>query len=403
MSVLGKCRVRTARANGRRSLVPVLLAAALASGCDVPFEPYEENTVGPFSIFGYLDLRADTQWIRVTPIRQDLLPDPAPIDAVVTLEHLGSGHVVTLRDSLFTFADPRLNTVGYAHNFWTTEPLEPEATYRLTAVRSDGSATTALVELPAEFEVSLAFLEQIPDRPGIWLPRLAVVPNEHRLYTNVIYTAFDPTVDRDADPVTVRLHPATTGPGTSGFILPGVHAFDGEDMRPLSDMGRREVLIAMVGSDWPYEPGLSASDVAIPGLIPTTVENGVGSVLGVATWTIPLPTCESLEPRPDGSPPCRRTVFDASSASITGKVARDPCGDPRDLPAVRLTERFADGGAVVWHWKTDWRGAYHFQGLRPGSNLRLEFGNPSAGAMGIPPLGPGERYVAPDFTVSSGC
>lgn len=145
-------------------LAPVLLTVTLAAGCDVPFDPFEENTIGPFSVFGYLDVAADTQWVRVMPIRQDLLADSAPIDAVVTLEHLGSGRVVTLRDSLFGFTNLGLDEVGYAHNFWTTEPIEPEAAYRLAAVRSDGATTTAVVEIPS-FEMTLRFFPT--DRPGV--------------------------------------------------------------------------------------------------------------------------------------------------------------------------------------------------------------------------------------------
>jgi hypothetical protein len=88
-------------------------------------EPFAENAVGPFAIFGYLDLRADTQWVRLMPIRRNLIPTPDPIDAIVTLEHLGTGRVVMLRDSLFAFTDGKSGGVGYAHNFWTTGRSAP--------------------------------------------------------------------------------------------------------------------------------------------------------------------------------------------------------------------------------------------------------------------------------------
>jgi hypothetical protein len=309
--------------------------------------------------------------------------------------------VVTLRDSLFTFADPRLNTVGYAHNFWTTEPLQAEATYRLRMERSDGAATTALVEMPTEPEVSLRFFE-ITDFPGIFLPRQIFVPMEHLLYTELRYTVADTSLGRGGEDVVLRQQPSTTGSGTWGYTLPGLEGFDGQDIPPFRDVGRREVRIALAGSDWPYEPGLPEVAVAIPGVIPTTVENGVGSVVGVATLAIPLPLCELLEARPDGGDACS-AVFDASSATIAGNVARAPCSDPMRLAAVRLTERFADGGAVVWQWRGDWRGAYHFKGLRPGSDLLLEFSDPSARAIPIPALSPGGRYMAPEVTVAIGC
>lgn len=402
MSVLGGGRGRGGagrppRAKRPRRLVTALLAATLATGCEAPFDPFQENAAGPFSVYGYLDLKADTQWIRVMPVRQDLVPDSAPIDAVVTLEHLGSGRVVTLRDSLFTYRDPGLDGVAYAHNFWTTEPIEPEATYRLVAMRSDGAATTALVEMPPDLVVSLVFW-QIPRNLEVWRPRQFVVQGEHLLYADVIYTVWDTSVDRAGPPLPVRQDPVTVDPGRWGFVVPP----DPLDMPPFTEVGRREVQIAVAGSDWPYEHGLSATDLTIPGAIPSTVENGVGSLVGVATWRIPLPLCVPIETDPDGSPDCD-TEFDASSASIVGKVTGDPCSDPMRLPTLRLTERYADGGAVVWEWKPDWGGTYRFEGLRPGADLRLEVVGHPAQALDIPPLGPGERYVAPDVTLFGGC
>jgi hypothetical protein len=386
-----------------RWLVAILLAAMLAAGCDHPFDPFEEDAAGPFSIFGYLDVNADVQWIRVMPIRQNLLAEPAPIDAVVTLEHLGSGRVVTLRDSLFGFADPRLGGVGYVHNFWTTERLEPEATYRLTAVRSDGAATTALIEMPPELVLTLLFWE-IPEVPGVWEPRQLFVEGEHHLYTDILYTVWDTGVEpeRPGEPVAVRQMPLITDPGRWGFAVPGTGPFQTLDMPPFTDKLRREAQIAVAGSDWPYGPGLPATDIVIPGNIPTTVENGVGFVAGVATWTIPLPLCLPLEARPDVNDSCA-TVFDGRSASIAGSVTGDPCGAPAHLPTVRLTERYPGGGAVVWEWKTDWDGAYRFDGIEPGSDLLLEFGDPPDGAIQLRALGPGERYIAPHVTIPSSC
>ncbi len=40
------------------------------SGCNRSFEPFKENNTYYFSIYGYLDVSADTQWVRVSPARQ---------------------------------------------------------------------------------------------------------------------------------------------------------------------------------------------------------------------------------------------------------------------------------------------------------------------------------------------
>ncbi|MGK7311856.1 MAG: hypothetical protein ACN0LA_06405 [Candidatus Longimicrobiales bacterium M2_2A_002] len=355
--------------------------------------------MGPFSVYGYLDLSADTQWIRVTPIRQNIRPDSAAIDAVVTLEHVGSGRIVTLRDSLFRFADPDVaGSSAWVHNFWTTEPLEPEATYRLRVARSDGAATTAVVEMPGEPRLTLRFFSN-PETP-FRLPRQLVVETEHFLYTDVAYTVWNGNTERGDDPVVLRWAPAFADPGRWGFVLPGIGFGQTLDMPPYTDMLRREARVATAGTDWPYDADLSDSDLSIPGLVPTTVENGVGQVRGVSTWRIPLVFCEILEPRPDGAG-CT-TELHRPSATVVGTVVDDPCAGPRHLPAVRLTQQFPAGGAVVWNWTADWDGSYRFIGIEPGADLLLGFEDAGT-TIPIPSLEPGERYVAPEVVVPSTC
>lgn len=383
-------------ARSRWTLVAVLLAGALAAGCDYPFEPFQENTAGPFSIYGYLDLGAETQWVRVTPIRQELVPGPGPIDAVVTLEHVESGRVVTLRDSLFTYSDPGLGSVGYAHNFWTTEPLEPGATYRLRAVRSDGAETSAVVEMPAALRLAVGYTG-LPDE-GFRLPGEVRVEAEGLLYADVVYTVWDAQPPRPGDPVAVRQPVATPEPGTWRIRVP-IDTLPGSDTR---DMRRLEARFAAAPPDWPFEPGVSAAEVAIPGRAPSNVENGVGFLGGVVTRTTPLPRCSPIEARPDGRQECDYGI-DPGSASIVGTVARQPCSVAMALATVRLTQRFAAGGAVVFEWEAGWQGEYRFDGLEPGADLFLEFRDNPEAAMALPALEPGEEYVAPEVPVFIGC
>jgi hypothetical protein len=386
-----------------RWLAAVLVAAALAAGCDdAPFEPFAENAVGPFAIFGYLDLRADTQWVRVMPIRQNLLTAPDPIDAIVTLEHLGTGRVVTLRDSLFGFTDRELGGVGYAHNFWTTEPVEPEATYRLVATRSDGAATTATVETPRQTAASLRFVEEFYGE--YWRPVRLFVDGDHLLYAELRVSVWNTTGDGWPEPPhSARLTPGVTSPPARWqFQIPSYRFNWSRWIAPLDSVGRMEAHVVLSRDDWPFDPGLSPTEAAVPGNLPTTVENGVGFLLGVEKWRIPLPRCDPMEARHDGRDSCMMVV-DAASTSIVGRVVRDPCRAQRYLPDVRLTERYASGGVAVWTFKPDWGGHYHFMGIEPGSELTLEFEGHPAGRIRIGPLAPGERYRAPPVTIPSSC
>jgi hypothetical protein len=383
---------------GWSRFVAALLASALAAACDHPFQPFEESTDAPFSIFGYLDLKADTQWVRVMPARQHLLLDPEPIDAVVTLEHLGSGDMVTLNDSLFSFEDRRLEGVAYAYNFWTTERLEPGATYRLRAVRSDGAASTAVVVMPPELEFSF-----LSDPRILHDAALLEVRAEHVMFVEVVYAMSYAVSGLPAPPIVIRSQhwnfptddPGTQSIGVRGDTLPPWQR------QGLIDERRQEIRLTVGRSDWPYHPGLSDLEVTLPGKMPSNVENGVGFVGGVATWTFPFHTCHVLAERADRKHACALN-FNAESGFIGGRVIQEPCGAPHVLEEIRLTEKFAGGGAVVRTWKTGWNGEYRFEGIEPGADLVLEL-NPAAPAVHLPRLGPGERYIVPEIPVPGGC
>lgn len=109
-----------------------LLATLIAcfTSCDTTFEPMQENNQYHFSVYGYLDVSADTQWVRVTPIRDQLRPTGEPLDATVTLENLSSGETMVMNDSLIQILG---ETVPVA---WTTEKIEPDTPYRFR-VESD--------------------------------------------------------------------------------------------------------------------------------------------------------------------------------------------------------------------------------------------------------------------------
>jgi hypothetical protein len=380
-----------ARRTGR--FLAVVLASALLIGCEDPFEPFQPDQGAPFSMFGYLDLKADTQWIRVMPIRQNLLLAPEPIDAVVTLEDLGSGRTITLNDSLFRFPGARLDGVASAYNFWTAEPLQPGASYSLRAVRSDGASTSARVVMPADF--SFTYMNDRRIGPDYTLLHVRA---DHVLFVDVIY-AMATLTGSPTEPVVLRERwtEPTGVPGTHGF---GITASPLE--RPgLVDARRQEIRVAVGRPDWPFHPGLSDLEVALPGTMPSNVENGVGFVGGVATWTIPFHRCAVVVASPDRGQYC--TIhFVAESASIAGRVIREPCGDPHAMADIRLSESYAGGGTVIRSWKTDWDGRYRFEGIEPGAELVLDLG-PGTSPVPLPRSAPGERFIVSEISVPVGC
>jgi hypothetical protein len=167
----------------------------------------------------------------------------------------------------------------------------------------------------------------------------------------------------------------------------------------LRDARRQEIHLAVATADWPFDPEMSDVAVSLPGTMPSNVDNGLGYVGGVATWTIPFHRCVTVTAEPDGEPYCR-TTFNARSASVAGRLMA--CGAPSALTVVYLTERFADGRAATRRWRSGWDGAYRFEGIEPGAELALGLA-PDSPVVQVAPLAPGERRGMEDIVVPGDC
>lgn len=119
-----------------------LCAFLLMAGCDDSFQPLQKNDKYYFSIYGYLDAASDTQWVRVSPARQDINEPPDPTGIKVTLEHIQSGETVLMNDSL-------ISSKGFL-NYWTTMNIEHEQTYRIAVEGANGKASQVSVTTPPE-------------------------------------------------------------------------------------------------------------------------------------------------------------------------------------------------------------------------------------------------------------
>lgn len=130
-------------------IVTLLLTALLLTACEEDVVAVL-NTDRPYSMYGYLDPRADTQWVAVFTIEDRLEPiRPEPIDGAVTSTHEGSGVTTLWRDSTYRYEDGSV-----AHLFWTPMRVAYGQTYRLEARRSDGASSAVTVTVPplAEFK-----------------------------------------------------------------------------------------------------------------------------------------------------------------------------------------------------------------------------------------------------------
>ncbi len=121
-----------------RIVCVVLLGILLLAGCDTTIDPVRKDT---YSIYGYLSPGADTQFIRVKPLRTPLQAEAnRVIDATVTLQDVEGGTTHALQDSVVVFVDEGDRSI--THNFWTDADIQPNTTYRLE-VKEDGNVITS--------------------------------------------------------------------------------------------------------------------------------------------------------------------------------------------------------------------------------------------------------------------
>ncbi len=144
-------RPGTGPRHGLAAVLTLLVAAALLCGCEEDVNPFI-GTELPFTVWGYVNPKADTHAIRVFSIDDRLrLISPEPLDAVVTTTRLADGRRTVWRDSVVQ----QFNG-DYRHIFWTTEPVDYGESYRLDVVRSDGeSSTSSDVRVPDPIAIEI--------------------------------------------------------------------------------------------------------------------------------------------------------------------------------------------------------------------------------------------------------
>lgn len=274
-----------------KALLYLLLAGLFATGCNESFEPFKEDNQYVFSIYGYLDASADTQWVRVMPVREDFYLDPdTPAHATVTLEDMQNGKSVVMNDSLFAYAHG-----VYAYNFWTEMKLRPERTYRLTAQSPDGKSSSAEVELPKDFPAP--YVRVLDDGQSIKV--YVYIEGVERLVDvqTVYHIRNIRSGEEIVNGVTHLQDTLRTASGNFEFVID-----PGEDEEFLDRFGlasgppsqfrviKKQIYIASAGPDWHHFPSLDEKVIALPEGI-SNIRNGVGYLAGIVSKTVPRKSC----------------------------------------------------------------------------------------------------------------
>ncbi len=251
----------------RAAALLALAAAAVFAGCEVVLDPIEEST-RYYTMSGYLDTEADTQWVRVEPLDRVVAPSAEPIDAEVTL-------VGPQGESVLTQRVVRLGR-NPSHLFWTTADVEPGQAYAVVARRPDGATTTARVRTPAPDPPPDIF-DGADECPA----RMTLASTQRVVDAFVTYRVSAPvrrTIQLDRRDKVFRFG--------DDWVLTAYYGSDALEagLDPLDVLNpdlSSEMTMAVVTDDWPEDLDLEAA------LVPTDsplVENGLGFVGGATVW-----------------------------------------------------------------------------------------------------------------------
>lgn len=247
------------------------------SACEESFQPVQENERYFFSINGVLDASADTQWVRVMPVRESLILESGLEAPEVTLRHVQSGQSVVMRDSVFQYSGGR-----YAYNFWTAMPIQPEQTYSLTVEGAQGRVSTAEATLPKDFPMPRFSTHEFE------LDILLVSGVEKLADAQVIYRIKN---DRTGG----RFESAFPYLQSSTFTPPSLYRVAIDPEAPQATIREtycgitiieRNIFVASGGPGWPDFVSLDRHAIALPEGV-SNVENGVGFLGGIISKTFP--------------------------------------------------------------------------------------------------------------------
>ncbi len=160
MQERGRCT--RASAQGLLLAISTGLVICCLTGCDESVNPFIESD-RIFSVYGALDMGADTQWVRVVPIDTSLFVEAQPtIDARVFITDVTTGQQQEWTDSLFTFRDG-----SKGHVFYAPLRVQPDHTYRLEFTRSDGQTATAETTIPPTPTVTVGEPQRFSSPSGV--------------------------------------------------------------------------------------------------------------------------------------------------------------------------------------------------------------------------------------------
>lgn len=265
----------------------------LLSGCDQTFQPIQDNYHVPFSMFGYLDVSADTQWVRVTPVRHQIDISTDVPEMAVSVTDLKTGNSAAFNDSLFLYPDGR-----HILSAWnTTDILKPEQTVRFKAERPDGAESHSTITFPPDFptprveiyeesDLVLLYIEGVERLVEVQVRALAHVkaPSEGWDYIDVFRRPMRRIYQTGTDAFRVQMTPG------SKYVLNVREPRAGWDDLEVEYLDH-QIFVASGGPEWREDlSDLPDIEYSLPEVL-SNVENGTGYMFGIVSKSVPFKSC----------------------------------------------------------------------------------------------------------------
>ncbi|HBQ58974.1 MAG TPA: hypothetical protein DD671_04950, partial [Balneolaceae bacterium] len=260
------------------SLIIFIALSSFFSGCENAFEPLEKSDKYVFSMNGYLDVHADTQWIRVMPIGETLLPQDSTVNSnQVRLTREATGESAVLNDSLFKFSGDT-----YVWNYWSPDPVIANEEYRITATDSVGKQSSVVVRMVSNLMVpEIEYDQDFEEISVSGVVQDSIIALETRYLVQALVEV-GCTPEREIS--FSHLDNVTASPsGNYSFTSINREAIARKlDVEAFSfQVNQRKLVLITASEDWPDYTNLDKIEANLPS-VNSNVKNGTGFVGGIA-------------------------------------------------------------------------------------------------------------------------
>jgi hypothetical protein len=249
-------------------ILSICCALFVTSSCNNTFDPIQQDHPYAFNLYGFLDVHADTQFVRAMPILKVLLPQQSDsIDYQVTITRTSTQEIIQMIPERIDFG------IDLSYwNFLTSIPIYPNESYLIRSMNSEGVHSSVLVNTPNSLAEPVVNDYNTVDESGL----ITGIYSDTIVSVGMLYTY---TIGLDDYVYTTYVSHLD-----EGLLSNGSYRYRFRNFTKLPRnyrMIKREFHIVTASTSYPELMDLSFDEMTIPSLV-TNVENGTGFVAGIS-------------------------------------------------------------------------------------------------------------------------